>query len=631
LLALAVLFAYHPGLNGPFLFDDHVHITQNRWVKIDSLAPHDLERAWNSSFSTFPANRPLAQLSFGVNHAISGLDPWAFKATNLALHLGNGLLAFLFCRLALQALRRDDGRTDIANWVALAATAVWLLHPLQVSTVLYTVQRMAQLSTLSLLLALCLYLWGRMRIAQGHGGMVPIILAVPVSAIGFLAKENTVLLPLLLLVCELTLLRNTGFGPSILTRRTVWGLLIVAPLLGGLLYLMMHPGMLSHEGRTFTLEDRLLTQPRVLWFYLKLLFIPDITAFALFHDAFRVSNGLLQPATTLVAGAGLAVLALFAWLQRARYPLFAFAVGFFLANHALESTVLPLEMVFEHRNYLAILGPVLWLVHLILTAASGTKLRPAALGLGALLLASYVTVTVIRVGYWSSYQKFVLATAERHPDSPRASFMAGQFLLAAAKHAEGDKTQLADAARTMFENGLEVNDRCINCLFGLLVLDLTLDRDPSTELLARLKNSLRSGEVGPTTVAVNQFSFLSRWQRGGGHRLSRDDFQALFDAALENSRWTHTARAGIAAAYAEYYEFVVKDLDAARTQARAAVDAWPQQWAYHIHLVRILRKLGQYEQALATVRNSLTAVSNDDQKRESEKLIGEIDREMSER
>ncbi len=60
-LAAAVV-VYANGLNGPFLFDDHIHISQNQWVKIESLGWADLVRAWNSSFSPFPTNRPLAQL-----------------------------------------------------------------------------------------------------------------------------------------------------------------------------------------------------------------------------------------------------------------------------------------------------------------------------------------------------------------------------------------------------------------------------------------------------------------------------------------------------------------------------------------------------------------------------------------
>ena len=121
LAATIVVFAN--GLNGPFLFDDHIHITQNRWVKIESLTWPDLAQAWNSSFSDFPSDRPLAQLTFGINHALTGLDPWPFKFTNLAIHLATGLMVFVFTRLVYRTLADSEKDTDKGMLLALATTA----------------------------------------------------------------------------------------------------------------------------------------------------------------------------------------------------------------------------------------------------------------------------------------------------------------------------------------------------------------------------------------------------------------------------------------------------------------------------------------------------------------------------
>ncbi|MCP5438815.1 MAG: hypothetical protein H6960_11725 [Chromatiaceae bacterium] len=185
---LVTAFVYAGGLNGPFLFDDHIHITQNRWVKIDSLSWPDMTQAWQSSFSAFPSNRPLAQLSFGINHALSGLDPWAFKTTNLAIHLLSGLLVFVFIRLVLRALAGDTTLSQRDTFVAAAVAAVWLLHPMHVSTVLYAVQRMTGLSTLFTLAALSSYFWGRIRIAEG--GRVPCGFSAPSSGCTGLSCRN---------------------------------------------------------------------------------------------------------------------------------------------------------------------------------------------------------------------------------------------------------------------------------------------------------------------------------------------------------------------------------------------------------------------------------------------------------
>ncbi|MGB5744648.1 MAG: hypothetical protein WBM65_19730 [Sedimenticolaceae bacterium] len=625
LLALAAtLLVYAHGLNGPFLFDDHIHITKNQWVKIESLGWADLMRAWNSSFSAFPSNRPLAQLSFGINHALTGLDPWAFKATNLAIHLLTGVLVFVFTRLAYRAV--CDGAVDRQRetQLALAAAAVWLLHPLYVSTVLYSVQRMAQLSSLSLLVALSCYFWGRLQIAAGKPGLGWMLAAAPIALVGFLGKENTVLLPLLLLVSEITLLRGVPLANQQRRIRLIWALYIALPLIVGLAYVSAHLQLLSFDGRPFTLEERALTQPRVLWFYLRLLFIPDITAFGLFHDDIQWSSGLFDPPSTALAIIGLLGLTAAALYLRERAPVFAFAVLFFLANHVLESSVFPLEMVFEHRNYLAGLGPLLYLAYVVVIWSEALRFRPLVLALGGLLLVSYTLVTYVRVDNWSSYQKFMLSAAENHPRSSRSNFLAGQVLITSLDKAGDNAPELADAARTFLHNGLTADPRCINCLFGLLVLDLHQNKPPDPAVLERLKQTLRSGYVGPTKVSVSQFSYLVEWLQSGAGTMTAADLESLFGAALENPQWNHTGRAGIEAAYRKYFEFVAQDLDAALQHAKAAVDAWPSQWSYHMQLVQVLQKLGRDQEAMVALERAAGVAANESQQQQTAEKRAEI-------
>jgi hypothetical protein len=629
-LTLAVTaLTYTEGLNGPFLFDDHVHITQNQWVQIKSLDWDSLAQAWNSSFSAFPANRPLAQLTFGVNHAFSGLNPWAFKVTNLIIHLVNGGLVFAFVRLAYRASAGTAADSEKELQLALATAALWLLHPMHVSTVLYPVQRMALLSTCSLLLSLTSYFWGRLRIAQGRQGSGWIIASAPIAALGFLAKENTVLLPLLLLASEMTLLRTVATGQRKVFLRTIWGLFIVLPLLAGLLYLLTHhTALLVYEGRPFSLEERLLTQPRVLWIYLKWLFVPDISAFGLFHDDVAISTGLLSPPSTLVAIIGLGTLTVAAVLTCRKNPIAAFAVLFFLANHALESTILPLEMIFEHRNYLASLGPLFFLAYLIIIASPHFNVRSLAVSLGVLLLLSYTFVTYTRVSNWSSYKSFIFSAAKNHPNSARSNFMAGQMLISAVAKSDVDAPELADAARSFLQNGLSADPRCINCMFGLIVLDLHLDAQPDTAAVARLADSLRSGDVGPTKVSIGQFSYLVKWQRSDGAKLPTKAMEAIFEAALANPAWSHTGRAGIETAYREYWEYVAQDLSRALHYAQAAVRSWPEQWSYHMNLVRLLVKSGLFSEALTAIDEAARVADNQTKQRETAEVRASIERDL---
>lgn len=623
------LLVYANGLHGPFLFDDHIHITQNRYVQIDSLSADDLAQAWNSSFSRFPANRPLAQLSFGINHALAGLDPWAFKLTNLLIHLASGLLVFVFTRLLYRALAGETYDPARGALFAAATAALWLLHPLHVSTVLYTVQRMAQLSSLGTLLALSAYLHGRLEIAAGRPGGAWMLLSAPLALLAFLAKENAALLPLLLLVLELTVLARVGFGTQ---RRFVRGVqlaYIAVPLLAGAGYLATHLELVSYTGRDFTLEQRLLTQPRVLWTYLQWLFVPDVTAFALFHDDLVVSTSWLSPWTTLPAALGLLVATGAALAGRRRYPVAAFALLFFLGNHALESSVLPLEMMFEHRNYLASVGPLALAAYLVTVSATPARMRRLALLVSALLLLAYSAVTWVRVDHWSSYSKFVLTSAEHHPGSLRSNFMAAQALISGLDAGDGDRETIAAAARDYLDAGLAIDPDCIDCLLGKVVLALHLDRQPDPALLERLLAALRSGHVGPTRVSVSQFNFLVSWQRSDATRLAPADFEAIFEAALANPAWPGSGRAGLASAYREYHEHVTGDLAAALQYAAAAVDAWREQWGYHVHLVRVLRKAGLHVEALKALDAAAGTLRNARQRAHFFELRAAIKRDLN--
>ncbi|MCB1641060.1 MAG: hypothetical protein KDI37_04950, partial [Xanthomonadales bacterium] len=246
-----------------------------------------------------------------------------------------------------------------------------------------------------------------------------------------------------------------------------------------------------------------------------------------------------------------------------------------------------------------------------------------------LLLASYTAVTYIRVDNWSSLSNFLLSSAENHPNSPRANFMAAQLLISSLDKAGRDPQPLADAARTFLNNGLANDPRCINCMFGLLVLDLHLSNQPDPALTGHLRDSLRAGDVGATEVAISQFSYLVRWQQSDGVKLPPRELESIFDAALANPGWNHTGRAGIEAAYREYHEKVSGNLDAALIHAKAAIRSWPDQWSYHMQLVQVLRKLGNDDAALAALENADRLADNQKQQQQMAEVRAAIQREQS--
>lgn len=435
ILLLAITAAvFWPALGGPFLFDDLIHLPElGRDGGIDSLG--DLLRFAFSSDSG-PLRRPLAMLSFALNDQAWPADPWSFKYTNLMLHLLNGVLVF--------ALVRQLGRlTDLArraDWLALAVTALWLLHPIQLSTMMQVVQRMTELMALFTLLGLIAYLHGRRRVVtrpwRGYAWMT-----LGIGMLGPLAvlcKENGILICLYALVIEATLIRRSG-----LDRPRGWllwsGLFLILPLLALAGYLLRPVGMrlldgslnLNYAGRDFSLLERLLTESRILLDYLGQILLPRLTGSSLFHDDYPVSRGLLDPPVTTACVVLILGALAFALLGRRRYPVAAFAILWFLGGQVLESTVVGLELYFEHRNYLPMLGPVFAIVY-GLFRLSPRPARIALLGapvyLGLVIFISYQNSTI-----WGNGFLLAQTWAQENPESFRAQGLAARYWLSVDK------------------------------------------------------------------------------------------------------------------------------------------------------------------------------------------------------
>jgi tetratricopeptide (TPR) repeat protein len=418
LLALTWL-AYTPGFSGGFLFDDFSNLPQlGNYGTIDNWESLWLYLLNNASG---PSGRPLSMLSFLLDARDWPADPASFKHTNTVLHLLNGLLLFLLIRKLARALDHPAATT-----AALLAMALWLLHPLWVSTTLYAVQRMAQLSTLFVLLGLWLYTRTRLRHPPrlctktlfGTGAAIGLM-----GLLAVLSKENGALLPLLALTLEITVLKahdqNRGLIPSRGFRR--WRLLLLGLpclLLVGYLATHLQPLLQNNPGiRDFTPGERWLTQGRILWDYFFHLLLPRPYTGGLFNDDIIISTGLFSPWHTVLAwGAWIAVLA-WAIRNRTKRPAAALAILFFAAGHLLESSFIQLELYFEHRNYLpaALLGFPLALWWLRRPIKSPLRYL---LPVGLLLILTLLTG--MRAALWGQPFQQALNWAQTNPHSPRA-------------------------------------------------------------------------------------------------------------------------------------------------------------------------------------------------------------------
>jgi protein O-mannosyl-transferase len=439
LVLLLTWLVYRPGLSGGFLFDDFVNMpVLGYYGRIDNWTAFWL---YLTSGSADPTGRPLAMLSFLIDANQWPADPYPFKRTSLLLHLLNGvLLAWLLTKLGRATGRRD---ATVAAAAVLGA-ALWLLHPLLISTTLYIVQRETMLAATFVLLGLLFYACSRELAERGQikGVWLSALSICACTLLAVLSKANGVLLPLLALVVESVLLAparpvdHPGTKRAFLRMRR-WVLVLPSLLLGIYLAWKAINGFVSGMPaiRPWTLGERLLTEARMLMEYLSLLWLPRAYNHGLFNDDVVVSTSLVSPLATLFCVLAIVALLTAAWHWRKRYPALALAVLFFFAGHLLESTVVPLELYFEHRNYLPA-ALMFWPLALWICGNSEGSdpaaprksafrmLRPALAIVLPLVLAA---LTYLGAGLWGNAQDQALLWAAQNPKSPRAQVTAAQF------------------------------------------------------------------------------------------------------------------------------------------------------------------------------------------------------------
>ncbi|MGB7934466.1 MAG: tetratricopeptide repeat protein [Gammaproteobacteria bacterium] len=415
------------------MFDDLPNLLDNKRLQLESL---DMESLQGAAFSSGAGTlrRPVSMASFALNRYFFGIAPYSYKTVNLIIHLLTGLGLFLFSRLLITAYRlshKPDLPEAAVAWLPVIVSGLWLVHPLNLTPVLYIVQRMTSLATLFMVCGLCLYVAGRLRMRDNRRGLPLILTGLLIfGVLAIFSKENGALLPLYMLVVEMTLFRFKSSNGQADKTVIIFFLAIVAVPAGLLLtYLSMHPAVIlgGYSGREFTLEERLLTESRVLVFYLKMIVMPSITNLGLYHDDIAISHGLLDPPTTLYSLITLSGLLLGSLLLLKKRPLISLGILWFFAGHVLESTVYPLEIAHEHRNYLADYG-ILLAASMAITQAPLCRLAPLIRTTVPLLfLFLFSSTTWLRATQWSDNINLAVYEARHHPNSFRAVFAAGRI------------------------------------------------------------------------------------------------------------------------------------------------------------------------------------------------------------
>ncbi|MCX4028332.1 hypothetical protein H0A36_06555 [Endozoicomonas sp. SM1973] len=459
LAALVLTYViYYPSLYGPFIFDDAPNLKfigeYGGITTLDNLLIYLLDG------KAGPLGRPISLISFLINDNNWPTDPFWFKYTNVLIHCLVGIFVYVISR---QIFGKSDVCSETQGEIfSILVMCFWLLHPMNISGVLLVVQRMNQLSTLFVLLFIFVFLIKREKITSFIDHFILSVIYGAVAVLAILSKENGVLLPLYLLLLDRILLKNRfrindWFGVFCIYIPTALYLIII-------IY-FSYSSDLAWSMRNYNLPERLMTETRVLWEYVYKILMLSSTGTGVVHDDVVISRSILNPVTTC--------LSIIAWCL-SLYVVFYYGnvlmkLGFlwYLLGHSLESTIIPLEIYFEHRNYLPILG-VLFFVFGIISFINNMKIT-------LLFFLPYLVVEVM-LSYqsaliWGDRKKMITIYYHEHPDSPRAHHMMINEYIYTGDFKEAKKTAFNSMLKFKEDSYILMQNIILDCFFGVKSLD----------------------------------------------------------------------------------------------------------------------------------------------------------------
>ncbi len=467
---LFICLSYSNTIYSPPVLDDWQTFIEETKVYVDDFSFASLKQL---SSTRFGIGRFIPMLTFAADHRIGEGSIVPFHLTNIFIHILAACAVYFFLNVLCRTKvgRRSLSFLDPCTF-SLFVTAIWALHPVQTNAVTYIVQRMASLAALFYFAALACYIVGR----TGKSVLKKIIAWVCFflfMVCALLSKENSVTLPLAVLMLEMFFIQpELGGKIAAKMRWTHWLALFVI----GVALLPMAMDKMStlesgYDIRHFSLSERLFTELRVVVFYLSLLIFPWPGRFNLEHD-FPLSYSLWNPPTTFFALVFLAILVFAAFRVRRQHTIVSFGILLFFLNLVIESSVISLELVFEHRLYLPSLGFFMVVVALFdwgckfisKTKRNETK---AVLLLGMAIMSCALSVsTTFRNNVWRDKLTLYSDVISKSPDKPRAQLSYGNALAYEGRHEEALVVfeKVISLGRENYEDYLKAATSIINIL-----------------------------------------------------------------------------------------------------------------------------------------------------------------------
>ena len=367
------LITYSCSITVPFYFDDFNNVL-HPVLKIETISLSSLSSIFFESQSW---TRPVSNLSFALNYYFCGENNHGYHLINILIHIFNGYVLFLILSKTLP-LSFPDKKYNELTFLSLICALIWLVHPLATQSVTYIVQRMNCLATFFYLTSLLFYIFFRLdnqdeRLIR----YIYLIIFIICLTLSLGSKEIAVTLPFIILLYEWYFFQDL----SIFWVKKFFICLIfffIFVFIFTFIYTDGQPYKIIFEGyqrRDFSLYERLLTESVVIIKYISLLFFP-LPSRLTFDYQFPISHNLFTPISTLFSLCTLILLFISSLLFSRKNKFFSFGILWFMITLSVESTFIPLELIYEHRTYL-----------------------PSTFFLPSLITTAYLSINLIKLPY----------------------------------------------------------------------------------------------------------------------------------------------------------------------------------------------------------------------------------------
>jgi len=355
-LIVGVAFvAYSNTFHVPFHFDDRPNITENPNIQIKVFSWEHIERLIKNTYKE--SIRVFSYFTLALNYYFGGFNVFGYHLVNFFVHIASGIFLYWFLLLTFNLPSLKEKYGLISYKVALFSSLIFISHPIQTQSVTYIVQRMASMAGMFYLLALVLYIKG--RLSTGRPRVFYFAGTAFSYLLGVFSKENVAILPLFIALYEFYFFQKFDLSPK---GKKILIVLVVGLFILGAFGLIiwgkryMNVIIEGYQYRTFTMSERALTQFRIVLYYITLLIYPHPSRLNLDYD-FPISKTILDPPATLISILIVAGLIGYSIWTAKKRPVLSFCILWYFGNLVIESSIFPLEMVYEHRLYLPAVGP----------------------------------------------------------------------------------------------------------------------------------------------------------------------------------------------------------------------------------------------------------------------------------